>query len=111
MWIVTATGTRASRHAYSTDGLSSGNVLWMCTTSGRNRRSTMPRSRLVAGFQITRAGSVAFCHGVQSSMSSQPFEVLDLVAEPGQRGALLVDDPVLPLGAVERYLLCAMRTS
>ena len=64
------TGTAASRQAYKTDGLSSGNVLCTCTTSGRHWRSRTPSPRRLSGFQTTFAGIVAFRRRDQVSMSS-----------------------------------------
>src|SRR6185437_6590266 len=107
--MVATTGTPASLQAYNTDALSSGNVLWICTTSGRCERSRDFSSRPAEPFHTTEAGSVAFLAAGQPSISSL-CRSNRITSCPSAASAAdsWSTTRFSPLGAAERYRLCTI---
>src|SRR6516164_7427608 len=109
--MVATTGTDASRQAYSTAALTSGNVLCTWTTSGRYPRSVAASSRWDSRLQTTRAGSSAFCTADQCLISSLSFSKR-LTSCPARASSSLSWSTTRfsPLGAAERYRLWTSST-
>src|SRR5580693_5587280 len=109
--MVATTGTDASRQAYSTEALTSGNVLCTWTTSGRYRRSTAASSRWDSRLQTTRAGSSALRAADQCSISSLSFSKRS-TSYPARASSSLSWSTTRfsPLGVAERYRLWTSRT-
>src|SRR5690349_15408188 len=109
--MVVTTGTDASRQAYSTAALTSGNVLCTWTTSGRYPRSVAVSSRWDSRLQTTRAGSSAFWAADQCSMSSLFFSKR-LTSCPARASASVSWSTTRfsPLGMAERYRLWTTST-
>src|ERR1700733_5846537 len=109
--MVATTGTDASRQAYSTAALTSGNVLCTWTTSGRYSRSVAASSRWDSRLQTTRAGSSALRAADQCSISSLSFSKR-LTSCPARASSSLSWSTTRfsPLGVAERYRLWTSST-